>query len=111
MPRTMEKILAYKWPGNIRELMNAIERAVVLARSNVLDEHEIELIMGVSNNDAGAVRFDKVKGNLSLEDIERKSILDTLDACSGNKSETARRLGITRKTLRAKLDKYKDIDK
>jgi two-component system response regulator HydG len=110
-PKAMGKILSYSWPGNIRELMNAIERAVVLSRSNVLDEHEIELIMGVSNNDAGVVRFDKVKGNLSLEDIERKSILDTLDACSGNKSEAARRLGITRKTLRTKLDKYKDIDK
>jgi Response regulator containing CheY-like receiver, AAA-type ATPase, and DNA-binding domains len=47
--------------------------------------------------------------NLPLEEVEKRSILDALESCSGNKSEAARRLGITRKTLRKKLEKYKNI--
>ncbi len=108
-PRAMERILAYSWPGNIRELMNAVERAVVLARTDLLDAEEIALIMEDSTN-VSALGPDKSSQNLSLEDIERKSILGALDACSGNKSEAARRLGITRKTLRTKLQKYQTND-
>jgi len=44
--------------------------------------------------------------NMPLDEVEKRSILETINACSGNKSEAARRLGITRKTLRKKLDKY-----
>jgi DNA-binding NtrC family response regulator len=44
--------------------------------------------------------------NLPLEEVEKRSILEALAACGGNKSEAARRLGITRKTLRKKLEKY-----
>lgn len=105
-PRAMQKIMAYSWPGNIRELMNAVERAVVLAHADFLDAAEIALIMGDSASSVGAAESDRPPQNLSLEDVEKKSILGALDACGGNKSEAARRLGITRKTLRAKLQKY-----
>ncbi len=109
-PRAMEKLLAYNWPGNIRELMNAVERSVVLASSDVLDVDAIELIMEGGKNKSGSSEADEPAKNLSLEAIEKRSILDALDACGGNKSETARRLGITRKTLCTKLDKYRDAD-
>lgn len=102
----MQKIMAYSWPGNIRELMNAVERAVVLAHADFLDAAEIALIMEDSASSVGAAESDRPPQNLSLEDVEKKSILGALDACGGNKSEAARRLGITRKTLRAKLQKY-----
>lgn len=105
-PRAMQKIMAYSWPGNIRELMNAVERAVVLAHADFLDAAEIALIMEDSASSGGAAESDRPPQNLSLEDVEKKSILGALDACGGNKSEAARRLGITRKTLRAKLQKY-----
>lgn len=105
-PRAMQKIMAYGWPGNIRELMNAAERAVVLARTDLLDAEEIALIMEDNASCVGAVEADQPPKNLSLEDVEKKSILDALITCGGNKSEAARRLGITRKTLRAKLQKY-----
>ncbi|HPD57003.1 MAG TPA: sigma-54 dependent transcriptional regulator [Smithellaceae bacterium] len=104
-PRALEKILAYPWPGNIRELMNAVERAVVLSRAEILDAEEIALIMEEKAS-AFAADAEKQTQNMSLEDVEKKSILDALVACGGNKSEAARRLGITRKTLRAKLQKY-----
>ena len=109
-PGAMEKLLAYNWPGNIRELMNAVERSVVLARTDVLDADAIELMMEGGKNKSGSFGSEEPAKNLSLDAIEKKSILETLDACGGNKSETARRLGITRKTLCTKLDKYKDVD-
>ena len=90
--------------------MNAVERSVVLASSDVLDVDAIELIMEGGKNKSGSSEADEPAKNLSLEAIEKRSILDALDACGGNKSETARRLGITRKTLCTKLDKYRDAD-
>ncbi len=105
-PRALEKIMAYHWPGNIRELMNAVERAVILARADVLDEEEIALIMEDRGGKEDITVPERSLPNLSLEDIEKQSILEMLKNCGGNKSETARRLGITRKTLRAKLQKY-----
>lgn len=105
-PRALEKIMAYHWPGNIRELMNAVERAVILARADVLDEEEIALIMEDRGGKEDITVPDRSLPNLSLEDIEKQSILEMLKNCGGNKSETARRLGITRKTLRTKLQKY-----
>ncbi|HNY49288.1 MAG TPA: sigma-54 dependent transcriptional regulator [Smithella sp.] len=105
-PRALEKIMAYHWPGNIRELMNAVERAVILARADVLDEEEIALIMEDRGGKEDITVPERSLPNLSLEDIEKQSILEMLKNCGGNKSETARRLGITRKTLRTKLQKY-----
>ena len=105
-PRALEKIIAYHWPGIIRELMNAVERAVILARADVLDEEEIALIMEDRGGKEDITVPERSLPNLSLEDIEKQSILEMLKNCGGNKSETARRLGITRKTLRTKLQKY-----
>ncbi len=105
-PGAMEKLLAYHWPGNIRELMNAVERSVVLARTDVLDAGDMALIMEKNNPGAGVSEQGEATRSLSLESMEKKNILAALADCGGNKSETARRLGITRKTLRAKLRKY-----
>jgi len=104
-PKALEKILSYNWPGNIRELMNAVERAVVLTRNDFVDIGDLALMAETPDNERER-QSDKTTKNLSLEDVEKQSILKTLDACSGNKSEAARLLGITRKTLRSKLQKY-----
>lgn len=104
-PQAMEKLLDYSWPGNIRELMNAVERAVVLTRAQYLDEENMTLMMA-DYSSAGKSNEDNSLINLSLEEVEKRSILEVIDACGGNKSEAARRLGITRKTLRKKLEKY-----
>jgi len=111
-PQAIQKLVEYRWPGNVRELMNAVERAVVLSRNTYLDEVELTLLMaddeGIKGKDPnGAVNQPAgASGNLSLEEVEKRSILEALNTCGGNKSETARRLGITRKTLRKKLEKY-----
>ena len=85
--------------------MNAVERAVVLSRSEYLDADELALLMANSPIAGGSDQLNLPK-NMPLDEVEKRSILEAINACSGNKSEAARRLGITRKTLRKKLDKY-----
>lgn len=103
-PQSLEKITQYKWPGNVRELMNAVERAVVLSRSEYIDAEELMPLM--MDTSSAVKEQSDFSDNMSLDEVEKRSILETINACGGNKSEAARRLGITRKTLRKKLDKY-----
>ena len=111
-PGAMQKLVEYPWPGNVRELMNAVERAVVLSRDDFVDADELMFLTandGDSNDRDRSGPADQAggaAGNLPLTEVEKRSILEVLGACGGNKSEAARRLGITRKTLRKKLTKY-----
>ena len=97
--------MKYGWPGNVRELMNAVERAVVLSRAEYIDADELAMLMADSPN-ASVIDQLSAPENMPLDEVEKRSILEVINSCSGNKSEAARRLGITRKTLRKKLDKY-----
>lgn len=104
-PQAMDRLLKYDWPGNVRELMNGLERATVLARSEYIDTKDLPLsVQGEANQEEGIVT--QALENQPLEEIEKAAVLQTLEACGGNKSETARRLGVTRKTLHKKLKKY-----
>ena len=103
-PRAMDCLVKYHWPGNVRELMNTIERSVVLSREAYIDD----------DNFAMARTDDKTEpspdmapvSTKSLEMAEKETILQMMAAVNHNKSEAARRLGITRKTLHKKLKKY-----
>jgi two-component system response regulator HydG len=109
-PMAMDMLVKYDWPGNVRELENAIERAVILLTGDHITEKQLPMNI-VQNYPVHemAVRpsFTTTDGTRSLEEIEKEAILATLDATKGNKSETARRLGITRKTLHNKLKAYR----
>ncbi len=129
-PQAMDRLLRHPWPGNVRELMNAVERGVVLSRGDYLDEQELSLLLperrSPAPETAGAMppgappSFPATESNgtaasgpaqpsaegASLEAVERETILRTLEEARGNKSEAARRLGITRRTLHQKLRKY-----
>ncbi|HPN86013.1 MAG TPA: sigma-54 dependent transcriptional regulator [Smithella sp.] len=111
-PQAMQKLASYSWPGNVRELMNAVERAVVLCRTETIGEEDLIFTMAdqaLSREVLSAgQKMPVASGNRSLEEIEKQSILEALQSCRGNKSEAARRLGITRKTLRKRLHKYED---
>jgi len=98
-PQAMDLLLKHPWPGNVRELMNVVERAVVLSRSAYLDVGDIHLLTTAGPIPGG----DDVA---PLEEVEREAIVRTLKAVGGNKSEAARRLGITRRTLHLKLKRY-----
>ena len=108
-PMAMDMLLKYNWPGNVRELENAVERAVVLMTGDHVTEKQLPLniIQKYPDQEAAAVMaIPSTDGNRPLEEIEREAILATLEAVGGNKSEAARRLGITRKTLHNKLKSY-----
>jgi two-component system response regulator HydG len=108
-PQAMDNLIRYDWPGNVRELMNAVERGVVLARSAYLDESDFLFLtdseLSADEDLAGPSNLS-VEGDALLEEVEKTAILKTLEAAGGNKSEAARRLGITRKTLHKKLKAY-----
>jgi two-component system, NtrC family, response regulator HydG len=104
-PKAMDRLIRYNWPGNVRELMNAVERGVVLAREDYIDETDIPFVRESQNGSVEAAIKD-VTSNVPLEEIERSTIMNTLESANGNKSEAARRLGITRRTLHKKLKKY-----
>ncbi len=99
-PQAMDHMLRHDWPGNVRELMNSIERGVVLSRGEYLDTPDLALVVRPS-----AAQIPDIQGQ-PLEEVEKAAILRTLEQANGNKSETARRLGITRRTLHQKLKKF-----
>ena len=93
----------HSWPGNIRELENAIERGVILMRGEYLD---IESLPMAVQNWAGMNPKKEEEQPSTLREAERVLILKTLEETDGNRSEAARRLQITRKTLLNKLKRY-----
>ncbi len=104
-PECMELLIAYHWPGNVRELENAIERGVILMRGEHLTEKNLPLPI----QKQGQKAQEKTSQPASLQEVEKDLILKTLEETGGNKSEAARRLGITRKTLQNKLHKYEEV--
>ncbi len=103
-PQAMDRLIRYPWPGNVREIMNTVESAVVLSDSEYLSEDDLSLMHAeVPSPDPAA----PVAADLPLEEVERATILKTLEFSGGNKSEAARKLGITRATLHKKLKKYR----
>jgi len=106
-PHAMDQMLRYGWPGNVRELMNAVERAVVMSRSETIQPDDLPLEVQNLQREKVVGSSPKIPDEgVSLEKMEKETILKTLASTSGNKSEAARRLGITRKTLRKKLKNY-----
>jgi two-component system response regulator HydG len=107
-PQAMDLLVKYEWPGNVRELENAIERAVILLTGEHISEKELPLSI-LQNVDAAEEHLLSPAAAADprpLEEVEREAILAALEAVGGNKSEAARRLGITRKTLHQKLKRY-----
>jgi len=105
-PQVMDGLIKYGWPGNVRELMNAVERGVVLSRSDYLDVEDLSFILGQTSVPGEAFSGDGVPTGIPLDEVEKATILKTLQMARGNKSEAARRLGITRRTLHKKLKQY-----
>ncbi|MFO7915802.1 MAG: sigma-54 dependent transcriptional regulator [Candidatus Krumholzibacteriales bacterium] len=108
-----EILRGYNWPGNVRELKNIIERAVLLdAEDSIKIEHlPAEIVDGKDQftEDRAARNIDELFP-MSLKEMEKMLILNTLEKTSGNKSKSARILGISRQTLREKVKSYQDED-
>lgn len=96
----LRRLSHHRWPGNIRELRNMLERAVVLYRADRIDADQLQFANLPTNSD------DASYEGMSLEAVELQHILRTLRATQWNKSKTARILGIERSTLDRKLKRH-----
>jgi DNA-binding NtrC family response regulator len=103
---TLDALLAYDWPGNIRELENYTERAVVVARGEALapDDYPQRLTSGPQGRDDGGIHV-----GMTVHEMERRLIMKTLESCQGNRTEAAGMLGISTRTLRNKLHEYGEM--
>jgi DNA-binding NtrC family response regulator len=102
-----DHLMRYTYPGNVRELENIIERAVVLAKRGTITVADLPLHLQGSDNDDKALGVS-LKGGLNetLETVERGLILDALKESNGIQTRAAERLGISERVLRYKLKKY-----
>ncbi len=94
----VEKLQSHRWDGNIRELQHTIEKAVILCDDNIIKSEHLGLYE--------SIKTSVMNENATLEDIERKAIIDAINSNNGNLSLVAQKLGITRQTLYNKIKRY-----
>ncbi len=103
----LERMRHYRWPGNVRELKNVIERAVVLSTRDVIDADELALSNLRSASETSLeIESEGTFEPISLEEMERRHILNVLNSTQWNKSKTASILGVERSTLDRKIKRY-----
>jgi DNA-binding NtrC family response regulator len=100
-PAAIERLTAFDWPGNVRQLQNEVQRAVLLNEGNEVDAADLS----ITNAKSGSADGHDTSFTL-LEGVERNAIIQTLKETGGNKLETAKRLGIGRQTLYNKIKAY-----
>jgi DNA-binding NtrC family response regulator len=99
-PEAADRLRSYDWPGNVRQLQNEVQRAVLMSEGNQIDLHDLSVTQSQANAEPGTE-------NLTLmEAMERNKIVEILKETHGNKLETAKRLGIGRQTLYNKIKSY-----
>jgi DNA-binding NtrC family response regulator len=102
--RAQELLLGAEWPGNVRQLENCIEQAVVLCENDAIDVDVLPLAEGAGKR--GAEGKPGLPAGLTLRDLEQQYILQTLDGVGGNRTQAARQLGISLRCLQYKLKAY-----
>jgi two-component system response regulator HydG len=102
-PQAMDLLVRNKWKGNVRELENVVERAVIMARGDVIQPGDLP---GHITDEGNAQPAGIIPGR-PLSDLEREAILSTLEMTGGNRTESAKLLGISRRTLQYKLKEFK----
>lgn len=111
-PEAEKTLLDYPWPGNIRELRNMIEQTVLLSRQQTIEPGQLALLHGIvqdekTNREGETGRVFLPRHGLSLEEVERDLVLQALEQTSWNVTQAAKLLGLTRDTLRYRMEKYR----
>ncbi len=104
-PDALDVLIHYRWPGNIRELRNLMERMVVLSRGEKLTLRDVPQEIREDRADT-FVASGPLKGATSMQDAERNMIIRALDDHKGNRTLAAKQLGISRRTLHRKLNEF-----
>jgi DNA-binding NtrC family response regulator len=108
-PQVAERLLAYDWPGNVRELENCMERAVALARFDHLTVEDLPEKIRAYRADRFTMSANDATDIVSLEELERRYITRVIKLLGGNKARAAQLLGLDRRTLYRKLEKYEGV--
>jgi len=103
--KAIDLLIRYDWPGNIRELENCIERAVIMARGEIIVPTDLPLHIQALSNGKEVPGYALPSG-ISIQDVEKALILKTLEDTGGNRTRAAEILGINRRTLQNKLKEY-----
>ncbi|MEQ8763672.1 MAG: helix-turn-helix domain-containing protein [Planctomycetota bacterium] len=110
VPDAFSVLQSYHWPGNIRELRNTVERAVLLSVGDRLDENDLphELRKGIGATEPGSARLLHLPDDgVVLEELERDLIVQALERTGGNQTQAAKLLGINRDQIRYRMEKFK----
>jgi two-component system response regulator FlrC len=102
-PEAVEVLLDHDWPGNVRELENVIQRALLLSPGDVIAPEHLVFDRAPERRSEGTATLSNI-----VQIHEFQAIRDTLAACNGSRTETARRLGISERTLRYRLAKARE---
>jgi len=104
-PKALDLLMRYDWPGNVREIENLVERSVIMTRNDLIRPNDFPAILTKTGIDPKKKETNLTFGR-SLKDVEKEMILNTLEETGGNRTHTAKILGISRRTLQLKLKDY-----
>lgn len=103
-PEALNLLMQYDWPGNIRELENTVERAVILCHGEQITPQDLP--PHLLSEDVRNLKTTQVQDSFTLRDMEREVIRSTLEKTGNNKSQAAKQLGVARQTLLNKIKEY-----
>ena len=104
-PQSAKLLDNYDWPGNIRELENAIERAVVMARNEYIEPNDLPSNINVNTKKSRKETF-RIPSGATMKEIEKKVIIETLQTTNGSKSKAAKILGISTRKIEYKIKEW-----
>ena len=106
-PEAIEALKNHHFYGNVRELENIIERAMIFSDSTTIDVKDLDLRSSVAKESVREREIQSsVEGNLSLKELERSAIISALQRWEGNRTKASEELGISRRTLISKIKEY-----
>ena len=102
-PSALEWLAAQPWPGNVRQLRQVVERALLVGEGEVVDTTDLQVLSEAAPREAASAPLD---GDLTLEEMERRMIEQSLRRAGGNVSQAAKALGLSRAALYRRCEKY-----
>ena len=108
-PEVMRRFQTYRWPGNVRDLRNALESMMVLADGELLTERDLPDRIAEKSKEIG--NPTEIPTGLTMDELEKLAIMKALDECGGNRTHAAGRLKISVRTLQRKLQHYQLEDR